>query len=282
MNSFNARTSASVLIFASGVLLVTCLVWGDGVYFSHRIHLNTGLYCPDCHASADTSTRAEDNNIPLLDVCGSCHDPIPEVALTASLEREIIFAHESHIKAAAACTLCHTLETESENARMQLPSMATCISCHQSQKKTEVCSDCHTGLGSPDLIPRSHTREWIIAHEEDARLSEDYCANCHDQAFCQDCHQGDNIEPRPHRRNWIYTHSIGARKGIWECADCHEITSQFKCVSCHQSPLGRPSSHRRGSWVRDHGDGAELNPSSCVTCHLNVRSDPLCILCHDD
>jgi len=282
MKSRDRRIAIPVATLTFVLILVTSLLWGDGILFSHRKHLDTGLYCPACHSNVETSAASTDNNIPALDMCGSCHDPIPVVALRVSLEREVIFSHSGHLQDAAACTLCHSLAGEDADARMQLPSMATCISCHQSREQTEECSGCHTKLGSPELLPKSHTRIWIQTHGDDARLDEDYCANCHDQAFCQDCHQGDDIVPRPHRRNWIHTHSVGARKGIWDCGDCHEVVSDFECVSCHQSPQGRPVSHRRGGWLRRHEDEAEMNIAACATCHLNMGSDPLCLLCHEE
>jgi len=41
--------------------------------FSHAEHLGYGVSCVQCHASAATSTRAEDNNLPKAEACRGCH-----------------------------------------------------------------------------------------------------------------------------------------------------------------------------------------------------------------
>lgn len=275
------RTISLTSVLVLGIAMTVSLAWAAAVAFSHRKHLDMGMDCTTCHANVQESKVSSDNNIPVLEICSQCHDPVPDAELMVPLEREVIFSHEIHVQSALTCTLCHGLGSEDAEARMQLPGMAVCISCHREQEKTEVCRDCHTRLGSPELIPKDHNRQWIFAHGNEAELEEEYCANCHEQSFCQDCHQGDNIRPRPHRRNWVYTHHIEARKGIWECTDCHDAPNEGRCVSCHKSPQGRPSSHRRASWLRRHGDEAEANIAACATCHLDMRSGPLCLLCHE-
>jgi hypothetical protein len=281
MKSFRTTAIPPVLALTITVIAGGSLVWGTAVYFSHKRHLDTGMYCPTCHTKAEGSTESADNNLPLLEVCESCHDPVPEVDQRASLTREAVFSHEMHIQKAVACTLCHRLSGDDVDARMQLPRMALCVSCHEESGETEECGACHTKLGSPELIPRSHTRQWVFAHGEDAKLDEDYCVNCHQQAFCQECHQGDNIRPKPHRRNWVYTHSIASRKGTMECDECHDPASESRCVSCHKSPMGRPRSHKRGRWITRHEEEAEGNLAACVVCHYDMSSDPLCLQCHD-
>lgn len=270
-----------VSITVLAVAIAAVLAWGATALFSHRKHLRTGLYCPTCHTTVKLSKQAVDNNLPRLDeICTICHQSVPDVKLRASLKREVKFAHQSHVQKAIACTTCHHLAAIEVEARMQLPKMAVCLSCHKKEKQTEPCTDCHTKLGSPELLPKSHTKQWTFAHGDDARQDENYCANCHSQSLCQDCHQGDNISPRPHRRNWIYTHSIAARNGTLECADCHEAANESKCVSCHKSPMGKPSSHKRVAWIKKHTQEAEANLAACATCHFDMGEDALCRECH--
>ena len=45
--------------------------------FSHALHVppRGDLECTDCHAEAESSVRAKDDNLPLEEGCFDCHDP---------------------------------------------------------------------------------------------------------------------------------------------------------------------------------------------------------------
>lgn len=274
--------SLSVCILALAGLIAGSVAWATATTFSHKKHLDAELDCTACHSQVEESRKAADSNVPTAEACAACHEPSPDVKRQASLDREIVFSHRIHVGKGYACKTCHHVAGIEVEARMQLPKMDVCLSCHKKEKQTEACTDCHTKLGSPELIPKSHTKQWTFAHGEDARQDENYCANCHSQSFCQDCHQGDNISPRPHRRNWTYTHSIAARSGTLECADCHEAANESECVSCHKSPMGKPSSHKRAPWIKKHMQEGEANLAACATCHFDMGEDALCRKCHEE
>ncbi len=275
------KTDARFLAFALLGVAAAALALPRDAYFTHKKHLESGMECANCHTGVSASENSRDNNIPLLEICADCHDPLPDLEFRASLEREIVFSHRIHLAAEPKCSTCHILGGVEIEARMRLPEMALCLSCHKKESQTEKCADCHTGLGSPGLVPRSHDKQWFLAHGQEGALDQTYCSNCHGQSFCQECHQGDNIEPKPHRRNWRYTHSIAARKGVLECSDCHEPSSEATCLSCHRSPQGRPSSHKRGRWITRHPEEAIVNLEACAMCHSDMASDELCENCHE-
>jgi predicted CXXCH cytochrome family protein len=275
------KATARFLAFALPGVAAAAFALSPDAYFTHKRHLDSSMGCDNCHIGVSASESSQDNNIPLPEICGDCHDPVPELEFRASLKREMIFSHKMHLAAGLECSTCHSLDGSETEARMRLPEMAVCLSCHKKESQTEKCADCHTGLGSPELVPKSHNRQWLLAHGQEGALDQTYCSNCHQQSFCQECHQGDNIKPRPHRRNWKYTHSIAARKGVLECNDCHEPSSESECLSCHRSPQGRPSSHKRGRWITRHSDEAMVNLEACAMCHLDMANDYRCNNCHE-
>jgi len=263
-------------------VIAASLAWGAPGLFPHGKHEEAGVDCAACHTEVEESKKASDNNLPSREVCGACHEPVPDVREWAPRETELKFSHEKHVEKALGCKTCHHLMDEEKIAPMSMPEMSLCLLCHRKEQETEACTDCHSKLGSRELMPKTHTKQWSYAHGEEARQKEDYCASCHTQSLCQDCHQGDNVKPRPHRRNWVYIHSIAARKGTLECSDCHDPANGSKCVSCHKSPMGEPYSHRRGVWIAKHGREARMNLSACATCHFDMGEDALCKNCHKE
>ena len=93
--------------------------------YSHKIHIDRGLQCLDCHSNADTGAEA---TLPSVAKCMLCHAKIakdkPEVkkiAAYAAAKREIPwervygfdpgallkFRHAPHIRAGVECARCH-------------------------------------------------------------------------------------------------------------------------------------------------------------------------------
>ncbi|MFQ5906736.1 MAG: cytochrome c3 family protein [bacterium] len=275
----NRNGSTAIFAVISVCVIAASLTWGIPGPFPHEKHEEVNVDCTACHPEVEKSNKASDNNLPSLESCEMCHEPIPDVKEWAPVQTELNFSHKKHLGKGVECKTCHNLLPEKA---MSMPGMSLCLLCHRKEQKPEACVDCHSKLGSRELMPKSHTKQWPLAHGEDARQKEEYCANCHAQSLCQDCHQGDNVKPRPHRRNWVYVHSIAARKGTLECSDCHDAANESRCVSCHKSPVGEPSSHRRGRWIARHGREAEMNLAACATCHFDMAEDALCKNCHKE
>ena len=196
--------------------------WGAAP-FSHRVHLQTGLECVNCHTAAPGSTKVEDNLLPAKRVCLDCHEsadipPPPSTRLTK-------FSHALHLKmgnvapylASAIdhktyfdtagvstawirsqlgtknpCEACHRgLEESDRVTRAALPQMADCLVCHTVIDPPFSCEDCHA-KDDESLKPASHTQ---IPHFTDAhssgklKLDKTTCAICHGRTFrCMGCH----------------------------------------------------------------------------------------------
>lgn len=189
--------------------------------FSHKLHLKLGLDCAKCHASALTSTKAADNNLPQADTaCKACHPDGRQI----KLPRQTLvtkFNHQLHLKlgnpapvilaairnktyfgpvtpelesglAAAvasgnACTACHRgLTTNEQTDARVFPQMADCLVCHNKIDAPFSCEKCHDP--GPHLKPASHTADFLDKHSSQ-QVAKTGCAICHGRRFtCQGCH----------------------------------------------------------------------------------------------
>ncbi len=175
------------------------------------------------------------------------------------------------------------------------------------------CNECHEGSN----VSPNHQSAWNAEHRLVSVKPDAPCADCHDQASCQDCHygggiaaglaastdRGPNYKPKSHRSSFLEIHPIAAFDSPNSCSRCHP--SQF-CQDCHAR--FRPEdlmfqSHRRG-WSDSmpggpgHPRHATFSPDSCQTCHPGSvlpthewsgahaqearRNLPACQACHAD
>ena len=97
--------------------------------------------------------------------------------------------------------------------RDQLPRMSGCFRCHEAPdpasrgQAKSACGTCHLGGGgqgtriqtmfaSGTLQPprwlhnAEHTPDFIQRHRMVAADDSSFCANCHKEDFCTDCHDG--------------------------------------------------------------------------------------------
>lgn len=183
--------------------------------FSHRYHLQlkTKLTCVTCHVNAASSTKAEDNLLPLREVCLTCHraqiNP-PEAPKVSK------FNHQQHMKMGNIapllakaidsgqylsapgderrwldtknpCEACHRgLEESEQISASNLPRMADCLVCHNKIDPPYSCETCHTDVHA--LIPATHNEKWVDVHT-DVKIEKQSCAVCHGRRFrCQGCH----------------------------------------------------------------------------------------------
>ena len=307
------------------------------VKFSHAKHVKEfGLECLSCHVSVKESKTASDN-LPVAghDQCQSCHEEQlgsncgychihpDDIQPRVPVVRDIIFSHQQHLAMEGVdCQACHTgIEESEEVSGNYVPSMATCNTCHNDRKATNVCQACHRNFVT--LLPKDHLRsDFIRNHRDLARigaLTTD-CQSCHSESFCQQCHQSSGLKafqgrdlmtepsgktstkdsPRQmilqnvHELNYRFTHGIDARSRQAECASCHE--AQTFCVQCHQAGGNvtqgtfKPASHLmpgfttvgRGSGGGLHAEEARRDIESCVSCHDVEGHDPVCMTCHSE
>lgn len=189
--------------------------------FSHKYHLTQVASCENCHTTATTSTKAEDNNLPDKSACATCHDeveisePRPIGVQKFNHAKHVAMGSVSPVIAAAikngsyvgshppsatelaaakdACTGCHRGIAESENVphdkivKAHYPQMSDCLVCHNKINPPESCEKCHVAK-VPNFRPTSHTAEFGDKHSS-KEMAKTECASCHGRKFtCKGCH----------------------------------------------------------------------------------------------
>lgn len=303
------------------------------IKFSHAKHIEAGTECVQCH-NAEASTQSSDRILPTHTECQSCHEQ--EVNETCNFchtgddnmqalpnpVRDIHFNHKQHVaEQGMKCETCHQDLGKTDFATAHnLPSMATCNTCHNNVKATNQCEACHTNLAA--LRPASHNLgNFKREHSRimNLRTFDANCQSCHTEQSCAECHDGSNLtalsagvktgmlSPRVsgndkaqaligesvHGINYKFTHGIEAKGKAADCQTCHR--SQEFCSDCHNNgsvALGGvvPTSHEApgfttigvGSGGGSHATLARRDIQRCMSCHDVEGGDANCITCHVD
>lgn len=180
--------------------------------------------------------------------------------------------HDLHVKGQGmGCKDCHV--------QGQLPKQEVCQNCHEASEVEKLFSTYVINVsqfGAPK--PEDHTQDYRRVHGAISATDPANCSVCHEQRFCQDCHEGENIQGAIHPLNFRRTHAFEAAGHEQDCLVCHE-TREF-CVDCHRQnlvlfhPLGP-------SWAKPeeggaHKEEAEADLESCLDCHDLGNADPVC------
>jgi len=223
-------------------------------------------------------------------------------------EPHLKFNHKVHVERGIGCERCHGDMSRHDLATREnaLPVMGTCLECHDDKQAPGACTTCHiaapdgriqTALPGGSLEPAgwyhrdAHDEDWLRTHRFAASLTDSYCASCHTQKDCVDCHNGVRKPLKVHPNNWILTHTMAARKNVPDCSSCHR--SQTFCVDCHQLAKVSPDAPNRPpetlrfhpeGWVdaqgrrgeNHHAFEAQRNIRSCAACH----TEDSCMQCH--
>jgi hypothetical protein len=285
------------LYFGAAILLSSILAVAageaeteSGVVFSHKLHIEDAeMGCLECHAAVAESEAGTDNLFPEKDVCADCHEVEDEeecgvchtntddpMGYPYIEQYSPYFSHVQHGGAESDCATCHAGIANKENVLpYELPAMNGCIDCHDESGASRACEACHT----PDypLLPVSHSRNFLHTHADMAQSGIESlngnmsCSHCHSENYCQDCHQGNNLDRRTHPLNYAFMHSLEAQGKEKECASCH-YDRQF-CNECHRNFQILPHNHV-GGWVNAiPGDGgrhsfeAQNDIENCRSCH---------------
>jgi len=286
--------AAAFCLFAGTALLRGNLSSPNGdLTFSHALHVGElTIECMACHGQVTGSARADDRNLPGHDECAVCHEDAIEgdrcgtchmrpeaIAPPPALAREIIFSHKDHLARQLDCADCHpdvskTVRLSGEN----MPDMERCVTCHDGRKTPFDCSLCHSDPSG--VKRRSHPAGWLRDHKYRAPRDDSSCKTCHpDTDYCQDCHEGDNLQQTSHPVNYAFTHTLDAKGKEKDCLVCH--TNQSFCNDCHEREEVMPMNHSSASWPgRDHGIEAARDMEACAGCH--DEEDPTCLRCHRD
>lgn len=267
--------------------------------FSHQLHVvENELGCEECHESAAESASGLDNLLPTMETCESCHDvedddqcgtchldPDNPDAVARIEAYSPKFAHAVHVAQDLACETCHVdAASAGVGVAVEIPSMPSCMTCHEERGAPEECAACHEE--GADLKPANHTLAWRHTHGDLARSGAVTpagmsCQTCHNDDFCQECHQGENLDRITHPLNFAFTHALEAQANAQTCSACH--TDQQFCVECHNDNLVLPHTHTAG-WVNSVNGGrhrleAESDIASCMACHED-NAERICQPCH--
>ncbi|MCX6640381.1 MAG: hypothetical protein NTW14_07870 [bacterium] len=253
----------------------------DGGMTLHQIHVEQGeMTCDDCHARNAQVQKAN---------CSSCHEAgevdqryktflaeIESAEANEEQERDLpAFSHDQHPEK-VGCQECHqNFQTLGKIPFEVNLSMPICTDCHRSSNGPLECSKCH-GPG-PITPPLDHLQDWRRVHGAVAQVDPGKCSTCHEESYCQDCHEGSNVTANIHPLNWVQTHSFSAKGQEDDCLVCHQTRDQ--CVSCHRQRNVQP--HPLGSSWADPTTGGDHttaagNLESCLDCHDLGSADPVC------
>ena len=264
----------------------------DGtVMFSHEKHKDLAE-CGTCHATAATSTRADDQLLPKPEVCASCHEAKDvrgywslkdDAALDAPVfpvkKSELFFSHQFHLeKGGATCATCHAgIAADKDDEEM--PSMETCYGCHNDGQKLapieahaasatkpmiagRACEMCHTTLAG--MTPKNHqTALWTRMHGRYATSgeAERECAACHSQSFCQECHTATNAVPSGVAKDKFYIDT-------WPRGEKMDDGKLLTVQSAHNL-----------TYRYTHGFDARAQSTHCERCH---EAESFCTPCHEN
>lgn len=290
------------------ILFIVCIlcIWTvtlsaqeDKIIFSHQFHAeDAGAECSDCHGTAEGSLSNADNLLPAMETCYNCHDedetectlchtnPDEGTEVARITEFAALFAHKPHMDAGEECLTCHQGITEKEDTAegLHLPEGSTCTNCHGGadlREDTAACISCHGD--NFNFKPANHTVSWGKDHGINWQVQSNSCNHCHSMSYCQDCHQGDNLDQQVHQLNYIMSHGLEARANKENCLTCHQEFSF--CNDCHIVEMVIPKSHSFAGWSNTSDGGAHAREAQydfdyCQSCHSDANSDVVCVSCH--
>jgi hypothetical protein len=132
------------------------------ISYSHKTHLALKLSCQNCHVNPDPGNLM---TFPATAKCMQCHvdvakdaapiqklaefaksaEPVPWVRVY-QITPGVNWSHRRHLQAGVQCTTCHgqVAQLAAMEQTTAITSMATCISCHQSNHAPTACKTCHS------------------------------------------------------------------------------------------------------------------------------------------
>ncbi|HLK40820.1 MAG TPA: cytochrome c3 family protein, partial [Polyangiaceae bacterium] len=183
-----------------------------------------GEVCDACHNTDHANLAQVKPGDDASGQCGFCHLGYKKADANSVAELQLpranlVFNHKIHVDRNIGCAQCHGAVDKLELAtRDQLPRMRGCFHCHQMPDASSrgeaksACETCHvrggntgttikTMFASGTLTPprwlhnAQHTPDFIERHKWVAADDSQFCANCHKEDFCTDCHDG-RVRPR--------------------------------------------------------------------------------------
>jgi len=278
------------------------------------------MVCDGCHGTDHQNIDAVKPGDDDSGKCNFCHVGYKDgdgnaVAKLVIPRPNMIFNHKKHVSRNIGCGQCHgEVEGVELATRDQLPRMRGCFNCHQQPDSSRgeaksTCETCHVKAGSAEggrirtafqsgrmEVPRwlhnaQHGPDFVQRHKFVAANDSQFCANCHKEDYCTDCHDG-RVRPRNiHPNDYLNMHATEARLATQRCTSCHR--EQSFCLGCHQrlgvsmsGPTGVREPGRfhppKSEWSDPprrpghHSFEANRNLNACVSCHIERD----CVVCH--
>ena len=264
----------------------------DQIFFPHNYHIeDEELTCEECHGGVELSVSVNDHGLlPLMDgVCADCHedavdedsddsdcelchthadDPLTYAAMPS--RNGPAFSHVNHLATYEECQSCHSgIDSDDGSEAGYVWKNKDCQSCHEYQK------------------PKSHLVSWKSEHGLVMNdFKADNCSFCHDNNYCDNCHQYEQFTLEIHNSDYLSIHGMEASAGVYECSTCH--SREEDCSSCHRSQNVMPMNHNFPNWAGiflpkggEHGSFALEAADVCQVCHES-SADPTCLRCHGE
>ena len=129
--------------------------------FSHKLHVETGLGCQNCHTNPDPGSQM---SFPSTATCMTCHESIatdrPAIKKLTEYANSkglipwvrvykvlpgVTWTHRKHLQAGLKCETCHGA-VGGLTAMAQITAvtaMASCTGCHEARHANVACTACH-------------------------------------------------------------------------------------------------------------------------------------------
>lgn len=273
-------------------LIARIVIPDPNLKFNHKQHLDKQVPCATCHgdlSKVDLATRAQ---LPTMAQCLSCHDGLMVPGKSPRPAEASPAPTDSSQKPEPKSAMLSGRTPRGPSPR--------CNTCHLQQSDGLLATRFPTGVLAPSGTLRGdvHGMDWKRNHRQPALNDPEYCGACHNQSWCQSCHNGVVRPLDLHGGDYISRHPIEARRNQPDCGSCHR--RQTFCLGCHERlgvvshsslpgspPIGSffPGSSRRfhpEGWASPiagashHSWEAQRNLRTCTSCHR----EETCIDCH--
>ena len=225
---------------------------------------------PDDHLRADWGTAHASNARKAIESCANCH-------------------------AQGSCQACHQGEVVTRTigalpigGKVNGPGVQLAVArvrlLDRSTRPTDPAVEIRlssTNDSAPPRIIRIHPAGFGTGHSNAASSERTTCNGCHQERFCESCHEGTSGARRFHTPAYMSKHAADAYGQEKNCSSCHN-TESF-CRSCHvKSGLdangnGGVAAHTgQPAWLLQHGEAARQGLAGCTSCHQQRD----CLRCH--
>lgn len=189
--------------------------------FSHRVHINSGYHCNQCHDFKGHRHIAVNR-----DICGNCHG-----VKTISFNRTNLpsrFNHEGHAKN-LGCRECHPglFVMKAGTAVMSMKGMDKgehCGACHNGKKafSTGDCAKCHELKKFGKDIPYKGGGLGKVVFSHTFHTAAFSCGDCHPKIFAMKRSEGTmSMDMMSAGKFCGACHNGGIASAVSDCARCH-------------------------------------------------------------